>query len=126
MSTCVISLNNLKTRVIDSIKGSRNKFRYLYTLFLFTILQPQTVLAAGSAIDSEIDSKLGSIIGALCSVFRAVGIIMTVAGVVMMVLAFKDEDGSAKTRAGMMLGIGVVLIFSKTLLSNMGLGITIN
>lgn len=98
----------------DLLKKASNAVSYASVMLSLAMVNMQFAYAD---LDSEIDAKLGKVLGVLCSVFRGVGIILLFASVAMMIMAFKDEDGASKTRAGMFLGISIVLISMKSFVS---------
>ena len=71
------------------------------------------------------DEMVGNLIGIVCSIFTYIGILLLVWGIGQLVLAFKNEDADSKSRAMMLLIASVVLMSVRTIITNLGLGITI-
>lgn len=115
---------NTLTRIKDcffNLKGkARQKMLFLMATLTCLAFEAESVFAKGTG-NGTIDGILGGIIGQLYTVFKAVGVMLLFAGIVMMFLAFKDEDGSAKTRAGMMIGIGAALMSIETIMNSMNI-----
>lgn len=73
-------------------------------------------------IDENTDPNklMGGIIDQLCNVALYVGIGLVGFGLFQLFMAFKDEDAGSKSRAMMLVGVGIVLIGLKTALTAMG------
>ena len=79
---------------------------------------------------SSINEMLGTLIGVIGIIFRAVGIILAAYAIGTLVLAFKNEDADSKSRAATMLVVAVVLIALPSVLEGLDIftdnNITIN
>jgi uncharacterized membrane protein len=70
---------------------------------------------------SSIKDTLQTMISVVCTIFQAVGVILTVYSVGQLVLAFKNEDADSKSRASTMLVVGIVLIAMPSLVTGLNL-----
>ena len=62
------------------------------------------------------DNMMTNILGIVLTVFRYIGIFMTVWGVAMVVMAFRNEDAEGKTKGIMVAVAGIVLVTLKSIL----------
>lgn len=70
--------------------------------------------------DTDPNKLMGGIIDQLCNVALYVGIGLVGFGLFQLFMAFKDEDAGSKSRAMMLVGVGIVLIGLKSALDVMG------
>jgi hypothetical protein len=70
---------------------------------------------------TDIQNTLKQMINVVCTIFQAVGVILSVYAVGQLILAFKNEDADSKSRASTMLVVGIVLIAMPTLIQNLNL-----
>ena len=83
------------------------------TAFMPMVLAEDPGLADGVKVDKIISTMLGVI----CDIFFAIGLLLLAWSVGMLVLAFKNEDADAKSRAMMMLVVSAALVGFKSFLS---------
>ena len=74
-----------------------------------------TAYAADPSVDS--DKLLSQFVSIVVQLARYIGVILLVWGVVMLVLAFKNEDADSKSRAIMLIAVAVVLVAMSTFLT---------
>jgi len=74
-------------------------------------------LAAGANNNVDMSGLIGQLLGIICDIFLAIGILLAAWSIGMLVLAFKNEDADSKSRAMMMLVVSVALVGAETLIS---------
>lgn len=77
-------------------------------------IAPTAYAAGATSVDS--DKLLSQFVNIVIQLARYIGIILLVWGVVMLVLAFKNEDADSKSRAIMLIAVAVVLVAMGTFL----------
>lgn len=70
---------------------------------------------------TQIRAIMQTMIDIVGMIFQAVGVILTVYAVGTLVMAFKNEDPDAKSRAGTMLVVGVVLMILPAIIKGLNL-----
>ena len=84
------------------------------------IASPLSAFAAGEDGDTpSADSIVGEFIGILLTIFRYVGIVLLVVGIVQFVMATKDDNPEAKVKATTMAIVSVILITLKFIVSGL-------
>lgn len=82
------------------------------------IASPLSAFAADGDTPSA-DSIVGEFIGILLTIFRYVGIVLLVVGIVQFVMATKDDNPEAKVKATTMAIVSVILITLKFIVSGL-------
>lgn len=94
-------------------------------LRLFLVFILGTILLFGLGTDTlcaaSTDSIINQMINVIADVARYVGILITVGGIFMLVLAYKDDNADQQARAIRLIVVGGVLIGLKTIISAFGL-----
>lgn len=75
---------------------------------------PMALAAGNNTVD--MNGLIGQLLGIICDIFLAIGILLAAWSIGMLVLAFKNEDADSKSRAMMMLVVSVALIGAETLI----------
>ncbi len=73
--------------------------------------------------DPDADSLMGKVLGVLLSITRYVGVALVIYGVYEIVMSFMQQQPEAKTKGIIMALAGVVMITLKTILGPNGVGI---
>lgn len=76
---------------------------------------------AAANYKTDITDILEEMVDIICTIFVAVGIILSVYAVGTMVLAFKNEDADSKSRSATMLVVGICLIALPSIVSSLDL-----
>ena len=79
------------------------------------------ILNPAFAYEAEIQGLLDQILDIVGTIFRAIGIILAVWGVGQLILAFKDENASAKSSASMLMVVGIVLFVMPTIIGTLSI-----
>ena len=79
------------------------------------------VSAAKINTDMETEDMLGGIVEFICNVARYMGIVIVVAGIFMLVFAYKDDNAEAQSRAVRFAVVGAVMLSLKTVLKLTGI-----
>lgn len=73
-----------------------------------TAFMPMAFAAASGSVN--IPAIISTMLGIICDIFFAIGLLLLVWSIGMLVLAFKNEDADAKSRAMMMLVVSAALV----------------
>lgn len=88
-----------------------------------------TMALADGVSDSAASDLISTVLGVICDIFLAIGVLLLAWSVGMLFLAFKNEDADSKSRAMMMAVVSIVLIAFKgilgTVLKSAGTSFTI-
>lgn len=88
-----------------------------------------TMAFADSTSSTTAKNLVGTVLGVICDIFLAIGILLLAWSVGMLFLAFKNEDADSKSRSMMMAVVSIVLIAFKgileVVLTSAGTGFTI-
>ncbi len=85
------------------------------------ILLTTTTAFADVKLDSSLTNLLETIIDYLGLIFRVVGILLLAYAVGQMILAFKDDNPDAKTKASTLIVVAFILISIKSILDSLNL-----
>lgn len=78
--------------------------------------------AYANALDGEMKSAMNAVLGNILVIFKYVGVGLLIAGIVQLILAFKDDNADGKQRAIMLCGVAIALILIRTFLSGITVG----
>lgn len=73
-------------------------------------------LAAPASSSDTAKNLVGTVLGVICDIFLAIGVLLLAWSVGMLFLAFKNEDADSKSRSMMMAVVSIVLIAFKGIL----------
>ena len=117
-----------KIRDVDRIDAGKSKIGQCFGKYLkFALVSICLVL---SVVDFPLADVSGAVqiraimqtmIDIVGMIFQAVGVILTVYAIGTLVMAFKNEDPDAKSRAGTMLVVGVVLMILPAIIKGLNL-----
>lgn len=79
------------------------------------------ILNPAFAYEGQIQNLLDEILEIVGTIFRAIGIILAVWGVGQLILAFKDENASAKSSASMLMVVGIVLFVMPSIIDTLSI-----
>lgn len=124
-------IQKTKNQLIISKFHMRDRFyQFLVNTGLISVIctLSNTVYADGD-LETQMKNAMGAVLGNILTVFKYVGMGLLIAGIVQLILAFKDDNADGKQRAIMLCGISIALILIKPFLTginiiNLGLGST--
>lgn len=113
-------------KIINTVNKITEKTKVVLSTALVTI---STGLATVSGYATKVNLKkvenpeelMGGIMLQLCTVAQYVGLGLLAFGLFQLFMAFKDEDAGSKSRAMLLVGVGIVLGGLKTALTTMGI-----
>lgn len=76
---------------------------------------------ANGDLDTQMKNAMGAVLGNILTVFKYVGMGLLIAGIVQLILAFKDDNADGKQRAIMLCGISIALILIKPFLTGINI-----
>ena len=104
--------------------------RVLLVTVILALIFSMTMITFAAATEVKPEKIIGNLLSIIFQIVQYAGVILLVWGVVIMVLAIRNEDADSKTRAIMFILSAIVLIclkyLFKGLFSSLGLGITIS
>lgn len=110
-------------RIKGIYKTLKTKLQGMAIAFMATLATVIPASAATIAINenTDIGVLIGSIIDFICKIAFYMGLIILITGIVMLVLAYKEDNSEQQTRGVRVIVVGAVLIGLPVLLKTTGI-----
>lgn len=108
----------MKKNFVKLMPKTKKERIALCTIAIFAVFLCFIIMPVFADTASDMVAKLVDVI---CQIFLYIGILLTVWGIGMLVLAFKNEDADSKSRAMMLLVVSVMLLSIKPVVDSLGL-----
>ena len=118
-------MKQMKQSMTATIAGKLSPKKAIACTYLCMSAMSMNVFASGTVSvttgDVDANDMMNKVVTLLLTMMRFVGVLLLIWSIFQLVSAFKNEDADSKSRAMMMVMVGVILIGIKSVIRTLGI-----